>query len=44
MTKASTNMIELTSIIDGTEDIKKTLVKYMWSSCKSCYFKFRAEH
>jgi cytochrome c556 len=44
MTKASSNMIELTSAIDGTEDMKATLGKYMWSSCKSCHSKFRAEH
>ena len=44
MTKASTNMIELTSVIDETEDMKVTLGKYMWSSCKSCHSRFRAEH
>ena len=44
MTKASTNMIELTSAIDETENMKATLGKYMWSSCKSCHSKFRAEH
>ena len=44
MTKASSNMIELTSTIDGAEDVKATLGKYMWSSCKSCHSKFRAEH
>ena len=44
MTKASSNMIELTSVIDETEDMKATLEKYMWSSCKSCHSKFRAEH
>ncbi|MDC0330525.1 cytochrome c [Candidatus Pelagibacter sp.] len=44
MTKASNNMIELTTIIDETEDMKATLGKYMWSSCKSCHSKFRAEH
>ena len=44
MTKASNNMIELASAIDETEDIKATLGKYMWSSCKSCHSKFRAEH
>ena len=44
MTKASINMIELTSAVDGTEDMKATLGKYMWSSCKSCHSKFRAEH
>ena len=44
MTKASSNMIELTSVIDGADDVKTTLGKYMWSSCKSCHSKFRAEH
>jgi len=44
MTKASSNMIELTSIIGGAEGMKATLGKYMWSSCKSCHSKFRAEH
>ena len=44
MTKASSNMIELTSAIDGAEDVKATLGKYMWSSCKSCHSKVRAEH
>ena len=44
MTKASSNMIELTSVIDEAEDMKATLGKYMWSSCKSCHSKFRAEH
>ena len=44
MTRASSNMIELTSVIDGPEDVEATLGKYMWSSCKSCHSKFRAEH
>ena len=44
MTKASSNMIKLTSVIDGAEDVRATLGKYMWSSCKSCHSKFRAEH
>jgi len=44
MTKASSNMIELATVINGAEDMKATLGKYMWSSCKSCHSKFRAEH
>ncbi|MDA8851727.1 cytochrome c [Candidatus Pelagibacter sp.] len=44
MTKASNNMIELTSVIDESDDMKATLGKYMWSSCKSCHSKFRAEN
>ena len=44
MTKASSNMIELTSTVDEAEDMKTTLKKYMWSSCKSCHSKFRVPH
>ena len=44
MRKASNNMIKLTSVIDETQDMKAVLGKYMWSSCKSCHSKFRAEH
>ena len=44
MTKASNNMFELTSVIDEAEDVKTALGKYMWSSCKSCHSKFRAQH
>jgi cytochrome c556 len=44
MTKASSNMIELTSTVDEAEDMKATLRKYMWSSCKSCHSKFRVPH
>ena len=44
MTRASSNMIELTSVVDEAEDMKATLGKYMWSSCKSCHSKFRAPH
>ena len=44
MTKASNNMIEFTSVVDEAEDMKATLGKYMWSSCKSCHSKFRAAH
>ena len=44
MTKASSNIIELMSVIDETENMKATLGKYMWSSCKSCHSKFRAPH
>ena len=44
MTKASSNMIELMSAIDSSEDIRATLGKHMWINCKSCHSKFRAEH
>ena len=44
MTKASSNMIELISVVDEADDMEATLGKYMWSSCKSCHSKFRAPH
>ena len=44
MTKASTDMLELTKIIEDSDDIKGTLSKLMWSNCKSCHSKYRAEH
>jgi cytochrome c556 len=44
MTKASTDMIELTKIIEDSDDIKGTLGKLMWNNCKSCHSKYRAEH
>ena len=44
MTKSSNNMIELASIIQTTDDVKGTLGKLMWGSCKACHSKFRAPH
>ena len=44
MTKASTDMIELTKIIEDSDDIRGTLTKFMWSNCKACHSKYRAEH
>ena len=44
MNKASKNMIELASVIEDADDTKGTLGKLMWSSCKSCHSKYRAEH
>ena len=44
MTKASTDMIELTQIIEDSDDIKGTLQKFMWSNCKACHTKYRMEH
>ena len=44
MNKASKNMIELASVIEDAVDTKETLGKLMWSSCKSCHSKYRAEH
>ena len=44
MTKASTDMIELTQIIEDSDDIRGTLTKFIWSNCKACHSKYRAEH
>ena len=44
MTKSSNDMIELTKIIENSNDVKATLGKLMWSNCKACHSKFRAPH
>ena len=44
MTKASTDMIELTRIIEDSDDIRGTLQKFMWANCKACHSKSRAPH
>ena len=44
MTKASTDMIELTKIIENSDDIRGTLQKFMWANCKACHSKYRAPH
>ena len=44
MTKSSNDMIQLTKIIETSDDIRGTLGKFMWSSCKACHSKFRAPH
>ena len=44
MTKSSTDMIELASIIESSKDVKGSLGKFMWANCKACHSKYRAEH
>ena len=44
MTKASTDMVELVKIIEGSDDIRGTLGKFMWGNCKTCHSKYREEH
>ncbi len=44
MTKASSDMIELTKIIEDSDDIGGTLKKLMWANCKACHSKYRAPH
>lgn len=44
MTKSSNDMIQLTKIIETSDDVKSALGKFMWSNCKACHSKFRAPH
>ena len=44
MKKSSTDMLELVKVIESRGDVKATLQKFMWSSCKACHSKFRAPH
>ena len=44
MTKASEDMIKLTSVIEDADDIRGTLKQFMWSNCKACHSNYREEH
>ena len=44
MTKSSNDMIQLTKIIETSDDTKGTLGKLMWANCKACHSKFREAH
>ena len=44
MTKSSNDMIQLTKIIETSDDVRTTLGKFMWANCKACHSKFRAPH
>ena len=44
MTKASADMIKLTSVIEDADDIRGTLKQFMWSNCKACHSRYREEH
>ena len=44
MTKASDDMIKLTSLIEDSEDTSGTLKQFMWSNCKACHSRYREEH
>ena len=44
MTKSSNDMIQLTKIIENSDDVKGTLGKSMWANCKACHSKFRKQH
>ena len=44
MTKASDDMIKLTSVIEDAEDKRGTIKQFMWSNCKACHSRYREEH
>ena len=44
MVKASNDMVELASVIEGADNIRGTLGKLMWGNCKACHSKYREEH
>ena len=44
MTKSSSDMIQLSKIIETSDDVRGTLGKLMWANCKACHSKFRAPH
>ena len=44
MTKSTNDMIQLTKIIETSDDVKDTLGKLMWANCKACHSKFRKPH
>ena len=44
MTKSSKDMIQLTKIIETSDDVKAILGKLMWANCKACHSKFRKPH
>ena len=44
MTKSSNDMIQLTKIIETSDDAKGALGKLMWANCKTCHSKFRKPH
>ena len=44
MEKSSSDMIQLASVVENTDNIKGTLGKLMWGNCKACHSKYRVEH
>ena len=43
MQKASTDMKQLASIIEDSDDIESSLNNLMWRNCKACHSKFRLD-
>ena len=44
MKKSSTDMIELASVIEESDNVRGVIGQLMWSNCKACHSKYREEH
>ncbi len=44
MKKSSTDMIELASVIEESDNVRGVIGQLMWSNCKACHSKYRKEH
>ena len=44
MKKSSTDMIELASVIEESDNVRGVIGQLMWSNCKACHSKYRVEH
>jgi len=44
MKKSSTDMIELASVIEESDNVRGIIGQLMWSNCKACHSKYRVEH
>ena len=44
MKKASTDMIELSKVIEDSDNSKEKLTKLMWNNCKACHTNYRLPH
>lgn len=44
MKKSSTDMIELASVIEESDNVRGIIGQLMWSNCKACHSKYRVDH
>ena len=44
MDKSASDMTQLSSVIEDSDDIKGIVGQLMWKNCKACHSKYRIEH
>ena len=44
MDKSASDMVQLSSVIESSDNIKGVLGQLMWKNCKACHSKYRTEH